>query len=190
MAGMAIPGDEVVIGQTRALFERSGFPQTELKRLSSKQRELIDALRDNLPDDEVRTVLGELIDIQNQAGPLEGELRQRALDTQMSMLGSKWYRHLMTFDPREALRKVTCPMLAINGSMDLQVLPEENLGAIREAAAASGNSQIEAIELEGLNHMMQPSESGLPAEYGLIPQTIDQQALDLITDWLKQRVTK
>lgn len=190
MAGMAIPGDEVVIGQTRALFERSGFPARELDRLSIKQRELIDALLRDAPDAELRTALGELIDIQTQATPLDEALRTQAINGQMQMVGSKWYRHLMVFDPRKALAKVTCPMLAINGSMDLQVLPKENLGAIRDAAEAAGNSQVETIELEGLNHMMQRSESGLPAEYGILTQTIDQQVLDLVTDWLKQRVAQ
>ena len=33
----------------------------------------------------------------------------------------------------EALEKVTCPVLALNGEYDIQVLPQDNLAAIEEA---------------------------------------------------------
>ncbi len=42
-------------------------------------------------------------------------------------------RFFITYDPRPTLRRLKCPVLAINGEKDLQVLPKENLDAIRAA---------------------------------------------------------
>ena len=43
------------------------------------------------------------------------------------MLKTPWFRYFLTYDPRPALAKVKCPVLAINGEKDLQVPPKENL---------------------------------------------------------------
>ncbi len=187
LAGMALPGDEVVIGQTRALFERTGFPEQQLNVLTKKQRTLIDALKNDTPEDTLRALLGSLIDAQNIATPLNETQRTAAIDGQIRLVGSPWYRHLMTYDPGAALRGVSCPMLAINGSLDVQVLPDEHLTAIDEAAADSGNTEVETVQLEGLNHLLQRAESGLPAEYGVLTETIDPEVLDLVTMWIRKR---
>ncbi len=34
-----------------------------------------------------------------------------------------WFRTFVKLDPRDYLRKVSCPVLALNGELDLQVLP-------------------------------------------------------------------
>ena len=76
-----------------------------------------------------------------------------------------WFRYFLTYDPATALRKVTCPVLAINGSLDKQVLPSQNLPAIRKALAEAGNPHVEVDELPGLNHLFQTAKTGAPAEY-------------------------
>ena len=62
--------------------------------------------------------------------------------------------------------RTAIPVLALNGSLDLQVLPALNLPPIRSGLA--GNSQAMVQELEGLNHLFQHAQSGAPAEYGFI----------------------
>ena len=187
LAGMALPGDEVVLGQTQALFKQAGFPGTELKRLGNAQQALLDALNAGAPDDVLKAHLGELIDIQSQATPMSEDQRNLAIEGQFTLVGSQWYRHLMAFDPRPALRTVACPILALNGALDLQVLPDEHLAAIEEAAATAGNDDVTTMKLEGLNHMFQEAESGLPAEYGVLRQTFAPSALEIMTEWLKAR---
>jgi len=78
------------------------------------------------------------------------------------------------------LKKVKCPTLALNGTNDLQVPAKQNLAAIRQAFTESGNKKLTVIELEGLNHLFQESETGLPNEYGVIEETFSPKALDAI----------
>lgn len=43
-----------------------------------------------------------------------------------------WLEYFMNYDPQINLSKITVPVMAVNGSNDVQVLPDSNLGAIRK----------------------------------------------------------
>ena len=78
-------------------------------------------------------------------------------------------------------------MLARDGSKDLQVSAAENLPLIRQTLEEAGNKDVTATEMPGLNHLFQRAESGTPAEYGAIEETISPDALQTITDWIAKR---
>jgi len=44
------------------------------------------------------------------------------------------------------------------------------------------------VELEGLNHMFQRSETGLPSDYGILETTIEPEVLSLLADWIVETV--
>ncbi len=83
-----------------------------------------------------------------------------------------------------ALRKLTCPVLVLNGEKDLQVPPALNLPAIRKALDEAGNKHYEIDELPGLNHLFQTAKTGLPTEYAQIDETISPAVLDMIANWI------
>ncbi|RPJ09777.1 MAG: hypothetical protein EHM28_00585 [Spirochaetaceae bacterium] len=76
------------------------------------------------------------------------------------------------------------PVLAINGSMDLQVLPEQNLGAIDQALRKAGNTRYTIREFPGLNHFFQTAKTGLMDECGSIQETISPAVLEFICSWI------
>jgi fermentation-respiration switch protein FrsA (DUF1100 family) len=78
-------------------------------------------------------------------------------------------------------------VLAINGEKDLQVPPKENLSAIKEALQTGGNENFTIKELPGLNHLFQTAQTGVPAEYAKIEETISPVALKIISDWILQQ---
>ena len=73
---------------------------------------------------------------------LAGKLPEAQLDAQVKSLTSPWLRQFIVYDPATTLRKVTCPVLAINGEKDLQVPPEQNLPAIRKALVRGGQQEF------------------------------------------------
>jgi len=107
-----------------------------------------------------------------------------AAEAQVSQLETPWFRTFLTYDPAPALSKLHVPVLALIGERDLQVPADQNLPVIRQALA--GNSQAVVEQLPGLNHLLQPTETGAPTEYASIPTTIDPTALNTISDWVKQ----
>ena len=80
------------------------------------------------------------------------------------------------------------PVLAINGELDLQVPPKQNLPAIERALREGGNSDVTVVELPGLNHLLQTCTTGSPSEYSGIEETISPTALTMMSDWILERV--
>lgn len=93
-----------------------------------------------------------------------------------------YMRYFLGLDLTDKLGKITCPVLALNGTKDRQVNCEENLNALRSGLA--GEKEIKAIV--GLNHMFQHCGTGDPSEYKDIEETFAPEALDIITTWLKK----
>ena len=113
-----------------------------------------------------------------------GITKEEFVSSQVKQLTSPWMRFFITYDPRPTLRKVKCPVLAINGEKDLQVPPKENLSAIRSALKKSKNKSVVIRELSGLNHLFQECTTGAPSEYAVIEQTFSPKALEEIWQWL------
>src|ERR1035438_9766620 len=104
--------------------------------------------------------------------------------TIFKQLTSPWYRYFLTYDPAPALRKVICPVLALNGEKDTQVPPKLNLPAIRKALEDGGNKNFEVDELPGLNHLFQHAKTGGFSEYAQIEETFAPEALEKIASWI------
>ena len=95
---------------------------------------------------------------------------------------SPWLDYFAQYDPRQDLPKITCPVMAVNGQMDVQVLPASNLGALRELLPHHEKTLIK--EYPGLNHLFQHARTGNVAEYGQIEETFSEEVLRDITGWV------
>ena len=103
---------------------------------------------------------------------------------------SPWMRFFLTYDPVPALQKVTCPVLALDGSKDLQVPAMEDLSAIAAALKAGGNTDYTTTELPNLNHLFQTCTTGSPNEYNNIEETMAPIALKTMGDWIAAHTKK
>ncbi len=102
----------------------------------------------------------------------------------INQLTNPWMINFIRLDPSIYLEKISCPMLAINGSKDLQVPPKENLEIIENIFKKSENTKVSIKELEDLNHLFQECETGATSEYQTIEQTISPIALKEILSWI------
>lgn len=80
-----------------------------------------------------------------------------------------------------------CPLLALNGSLDLQVPPAQNLPAIRKALTEAGNTKFTIDEVPGVNHLFQQAKTGAPSEYGQIEETMSPVVLAKIANWIGEQ---
>jgi len=175
MAGTGVPGDQILIAQKKLIEEASGVSHEQAEKDAAEEIELL-----------------ALVKRGKDGAALEKQLRDRLkatvpepqLTTQVKFLSSSWMRYFIEYDPANALSKVTCPVLAINGEKDLQVPPKLNLPAIRKALEAAGNKNFEVDELPGLNHLFQTAKTGSPNEYGQIEETISPIALQNVSGWI------
>ena len=120
-----------------------------------------------------------------------------------------WYQYFVEYDPAADIAATRCPVLALNGSLDSQVLPQSNLTAIRQLLNLSeypdtlpflSPLRSESVpqgraregmgvgfykEYPGLNHLFQHAKTGATTEYGTIEETISPEVLSDIVAWLQ-----
>ena len=94
-----------------------------------------------------------------------------------------WIRWFCDYDPSDDIRKTLCPVFALNGDRDSQVLSSLNLEAIRRLLPSSKRHLIK--EYPSLNHLFQHCTTGLPTEYGQIEETISPEVLNDIAKWIQ-----
>lgn len=93
-----------------------------------------------------------------------------------------WIRWFIDYNPSDNIRKTYCPVFALNGDRDCQVISSQNLTAIKRLLPKSTQNQIK--EYSGLNHLFQHCTTGLPTEYGEIEETISPEVLKDIAKWI------
>lgn len=96
-----------------------------------------------------------------------------------------WLNFFIKYDPKEDIRRVKCPVMAINGNKDMQVDPE-NLRLISSTLQEAGNRRLNIREYPGLNHLFQSCETGKIQEYVKIEETISPRVLEDIAEWIPQ----
>ena len=106
------------------------------------------------------------------------------LDVLLAQINSPWFRYFLKLDPRTYLEKTTCHVLALNGSLDLQVPAKENLAQIKKVLKKAHNFHFKVVELKGLNHLFQKAKTGNPSEYAAIEETFNPKALQIIGKWI------
>ncbi len=188
LAGTGFPGREILQLQLRLIQEGMGRSPDNVDRQVEAQRHLIARLEADAPAQEIQDAVLALLRIQLSGvdAAAVGDGKTLAA-TQAASMATPWFRSFLRTDPREALRRVACPVLALNGSLDLQVPADANLPAIEQALRAGGNTDVTTTTLDGLNHLFQTATTGLPTEYAAIEETFAPHALDLVSDWIRDR---
>jgi pimeloyl-ACP methyl ester carboxylesterase len=179
MAGPGVPGDEILVEQVLLISEASGASHDVAEKNATAEREVVTLVKQEKDNAVLEKDLRE---------KLAGKIPEAQIDPTIKQLTSPWVRYFIAYDPAPALRKVKCPVLAINGEKDVQVPPKQNLPAIRRALEEGGNQHAEADELPGLNHLFQTAKTGVPSEYSEIEETMSPAAMEKIASWILKQL--
>lgn len=95
-----------------------------------------------------------------------------------------WLQWFINYDPSDNIRNSRCPVFALNGDRDCQVLSSQNLPSLQRLLPKNKRNLIK--EYPGLNHLFQHSTTGLPTEYGQIEETISPEVLQDIVQWIQR----
>jgi len=164
------------IGQEQADIYASGLQKVfgavieegELKNKQAKINQLAKALYNSLDPDQARKIA---------PNDMFYAMNMNALQS------NEWMLYFLRYQPRQYLSQINCPILALNGSKDIQVVPA-NLDAI---VASATQAEVTAHELPDLNHLMQKCITGQVKEYALISETIYPPVLDTLVSWMSER---
>ena len=101
---------------------------------------------------------------------------------QVAQLNSPWLNYFLDYDPIPDIQGTRCPVFAINGDKDVQVVSSLNLKGIEMALPKNKKNLVK--EYPGLNHLFQHCTTGLPTEYAGIEETISEEVLGDIATWI------
>ena len=192
MAGPGIDGVETAMTQSKAMSLNAGATEEQVDLSQRILMKVLEIAQSTESKSEVKEKVEAAIDeiaesLDEKQKPMIAEVKPAILG-QVRRFTSPWFRFFLAYDPQTSLKKVKCPILAINGEKDLQVLPKLNLERIEKILEESNHDDFETIELVGLNHLFQKCENGSMGEYKSIDETFNPEAMKVMTDWLKKKL--
>lgn len=168
LAGNIVSGEKTLLEQNRRELQEAGYAQNVVDGYCQSLESLFDALKAG-KDPEVPSL-----------GLPAGLLQNlKAVKAQSS---TPYMRYFLALDISDSLGKISCPVLALNGTLDSQVNCEENLSLLRDRLRCP--KEIHAVE--GVNHLFQHCKRGDFSEYNEIEETFAPEVLTLIADWMQQ----
>ena len=160
LAGMSLPGREVVLEQQKHLLASSKLSEDERNAKIDLQKQILDAAI-----------------TEKGWEALPAEVRAAA-DTPL-------FRSVLTFDPAQAMTRFRQPVLILQGDLDTQVRPHhaDRLAELSRARKKSGATELKHIS--GLNHLFVPAKTGEIAEYpSLTGKTVSPDVASAIAAWV------
>lgn len=171
LSSPAVSGLETVLDQNRSELIAAGFPESSIPDFLLTLMQTFNYL---LAGNE-----------EGAEALLTGIFGSEAAGAELAELTSPSFLSYLRYDPLVYITRLRCPALVIQGTNDTQVSAELNSLAMLSALQNSGQRFV-YTELDGLNHLLQHSETGSITEYGVIEETIAAEALEAISQFLEE----
>lgn len=171
LAGMVVSGKETLLWQNRVSLAAAGIPAETIDSYCKALETVFDASTAGMPLPSASQF------------DLPAALSQN-LSAVMRQLSMPYLKHFVTLDVRPLLGVISCPVLALNGTKDMQVEAESNLGALRSGLPDNPCNKLETVE--GVNHMFQHCQTGMTTEYRDIEETFAPEVLETLVEWFSK----
>jgi alpha-beta hydrolase superfamily lysophospholipase len=190
LAAPGIPITEVLARQSADQMRLLGATDSVVKVNTASNVKLYQLIKShsNLGVDALKIKLDSALsaDLSSRGAGVISKAEIEQVAANVSQISGPWFRYFISFDPTTYLSKLKCPVLALNGTLDMQVSYKENLEGINNSLKKAGNKRFEILPLTGLNHLFQTAKTGGVTEYSEIEETVSPIVLTKVTDWIKK----
>lgn len=128
------------------------------------------------------TILAGQMNVQLARQGLPPRTTAQEVRKQVEAYGSPWQKFFISYDPATDIAAASCPVMAVQGTKDLQVTPGLNFTVLERALPKDGKNLLK--EYDGLNHLLQHCDTGHTDEYAQIEETIAPEVLSDIAEWI------
>ncbi|TGE05229.1 alpha/beta hydrolase family protein [Hymenobacter fodinae] len=181
LAGYGLTGRNVLVRQQLEILRLIGANPAQVKAALEFHERVIDIVRQTPNDNQARGKVAANLRLNNT------DLDPQMARARAAQLTSPWSRYFLDFDPSQKLPDVTCPVLALNGTADLQVDPEHNLPILKKGLKSA---KVKSDRLAGVNHWFQPDTKDWPLVNGVQQPTFSPKALDTVREWIFDNTTR
>jgi uncharacterized protein len=199
MAGVSLTDVETILQQMALQLRADGASEEFIMRDRHLREELVEVMQQELSHDQAEKKMFEIFEhywvelpesCKREPENLTFAYTRNNGRARIKMFNSPWYRFFLGYNPVATLKKITIPVLAINGDHDWIVLGDKSLAAFDQALAQAGNNDYTTRLFPQLNHQFQTCETGSLMEYGLIKEAIAPEVLELMAEWILKRTVK
>jgi alpha-beta hydrolase superfamily lysophospholipase len=191
LAGPLLSGRENAVRSFALLARGSLERDGEFHRYSSELDTLIEIARSPKPF--VREA--EAKELAERLAPHIFNDRTHVILGSKSLSGREFFRLLsstcldtvLSWEPKQVVPLVMCPVLLLYGSKDVQVPALENVSAAQALVNQLGKSDWTIREYDGMNHAFQRCETGMPDEYASISYVMAEEVVEEVAAWIKGR---
>lgn len=132
-----------------------------------------------------------LAEQQNAALKIYGQPANRTVESVRNEIKAQskdnWVNYFINYDPTLVISSIKIPVMAINGSNDMQVISASNLNAIKKLLSRNNKKNF-FKEYMGLNHLFQHCQIGNSLDYYNIEETCSLEVLQDVVDWINSSV--
>ncbi|MEN8228481.1 MAG: prolyl oligopeptidase family serine peptidase [Bacteroidota bacterium] len=189
MAAPGVPFEEIILYQKKRKWKQAGISEGDMALLMRWHNEVWSLVSGPLSNEKVQDKIRILYSELTEDEKTRLQKSEELLEAEIKVVTDPWWRYAARYKAAKTLGKVSCPVLAINGSKDTQVTANENLAAIKEALQSGGNNNYQVKDLEGLNHLFQTAGTGDESEYMKIEETVSPVAMEIISSWINDLYT-
>lgn len=186
LAGPGVTGKEIIMEQTILLARAENADEKDLVIFKELLKSCLDAILAN-PEFAAKQFDSAYKAYMSQF-PEEEKERLQKLE-QFDKRGffsftTPWFLQFLVLDPVSYIEKLKVPMLALWGSKDLQVPPDQSMPPVKKALEKAGvDYEIEVFD--SLNHLFQKVKTGGMSEYATTETTIEPEVLEKLVKFIK-----
>ncbi|MEE4214877.1 MAG: alpha/beta hydrolase, partial [Bacteroidales bacterium] len=191
LAGPGVKGRTILEDQTEYISRLGGLPEDVIEQSMQVNRKIYSIMEEyEDPQRGIDSILAFVTAFYTEQGMGKEIVDQVTTNISKSINPGSypWLRYFIKSDPASYFADIKCPVLALNGEKDCQVMAEKNVDALVKGLKDAGNDDVTGKIFPELNHLFQTADSGLPDEYGEIEETMSPEVLDLILQWIRERV--
>lgn len=181
LAAPALPGDSILIAQNRYMLQMAGLDGASLDTYTKALGRILQNLKSgrksrfSTPEAVVASLT---LDLQ-----IPEELKQVLVEA-YKMADNAWMKYFLAYNPGNDISKLECPAMMLFAEKDMQVSAAANAPVARQLIPEKIRQRSQVKEYPGLNHLFQPSATGMPMEYGKIETTISEAVIADIAAWI------
>ncbi|WP_196953921.1 alpha/beta hydrolase family protein [Hymenobacter guriensis] len=176
LAAYGIPGQDVLVQQQANIMRSVGMEAAQIDAMNKRQQAMMEIITQTADNTQAQAIVANMLRQSNTAIDNATALASAA------ELTTPWYRYFLSFNPQSVLPKVRCPVLALNGTKDLQAAPETNLTALEKGL--KGNRDVTARKLPGVNHLFQADQAEWAMVEGKLQPSFSPVAQETIREWI------
>ena len=176
LAGYGLTGEQTLLQQQVARQRAQKLDPVVVQAAYERQRTMYEIIRQTNPQ-QAQAIVSNMLR-QDQPG-----LDPPAALAAAGQLLTPWQRYFLAFDPVAELDQVSCPVLLLNGTDDLEAPANLHLTAL-EKELKSANHTITAKRLPGVNHLFQPAKTEWVLMNGEMKPIFSPVAQEVIREWI------